>query len=253
VQGKLSATQLTFAYPTLANQAPSHPALDQVSFAIAPQETVAIVGPIGSGKSTLANALPRLLDIDLGQLFLDGYDITELRLQDLRDAIAYVPQESFLFSATIGNNIRYGKPHVNDSEVLQAAQLAQIHEEILNFPQQYETLVGERGITLSGGQRQRTALARALLVDAPILILDDALSSVDNQTATKILKNLSEGSDRKTVIFISHQMSAAAMADRILVMDQGRIVESGTHEDLITQSGLYHSLWEQQKFQAALE
>lgn len=129
-------------------------------------------------------------------------------------------------------------------DVEYAAKQAQIHPEILNFPQQYKTIVGERGITLSGGQRQRTALARALLVDAPVLILDDSLSSVDNQTATEILRNLSEGTERKTVIFISHQLSAAATADRIFVIDQGRIVQSGTHTELIEQPGLYQSLWE---------
>ncbi len=253
VQGKITARQLTFAYPSLKSNTAIHPALDHLQFTIYPQETIAIVGPIGSGKSTLANALPRLLEIAPGQLFLDGYDITTIRLQDLRGAIAYVPQESFLFSTSIRNNIRYGNPNASDDAVIHAAKQAQIHDEILNFPQQYDTLVGERGITLSGGQRQRTALARALLVDAPILILDDALSSVDNQTATQILKNLSQGTDRKTVLFISHQMSAAATTDRILVMDQGRIVESGTHEDLLAQGGLYQSLWEQQKFEAALE
>jgi ATP-binding cassette subfamily B protein len=253
VQGKITARQLTFAYPSLKGNAPTRLALDHLQFTIYPQETIAIVGPIGAGKSTLANALPRLLDIAPGQLFLDEYDITTLRLEDLRGAIAYVPQESFLFSTSIHNNIRYGAPQATDELVIRAAQQAQIHDEILNFPQQYDTLVGERGITLSGGQRQRTALARALLVDAPILILDDALSSVDNQTATQILKNLSQGTDRKTVLFISHQMSAAATTDRILVMDQGRIVESGTHEDLLAQGGLYQSLWEQQKFEAALE
>ncbi|MBM0740107.1 ABC transporter ATP-binding protein [Phormidium sp. CLA17] len=251
VKGELIARHLTFTYPSFGGGS-SHAALDNVSFRVSPQETVAIVGPIGSGKSTLANALPRLLEIAPNQLFLDGYDITKLRIHDLRGAIAYVPQESFLFSTTIRNNIRYGVPHAEESAVLAAAKQAQIHDEVLNFPQQYDTVVGERGITLSGGQRQRTALARALVIDAPILILDDSLSSVDNQTATQILKNLSEGSDRKTVIFISHQLSAAAMANRIFVMDQGKIVQSGTHETLITQNGLYQSLWEQQKFEEAL-
>ncbi|MBE9009984.1 ABC transporter ATP-binding protein [Pseudanabaenaceae cyanobacterium LEGE 13415] len=248
VRGKLSAKDLTFYYP-----GSSQPNLDRINFAISPGETVAIVGAIGSGKSTLANALPRLLDIDSNQLFLDGYDITDLRLEDLRGAIAYVPQESFLFSTTIRNNIRYGQPLAEQSEVELAAKIAQIHGEILNFPQHYDTIVGERGITLSGGQRQRTALARALLVDSPILILDDALSSVDNQTATRILKNLSEGTVRKTVVFISHQLSAAAMADRIFVMDQGRIVQMGSHGELLDQPGLYRSLWDQNKLEEALQ
>jgi ATP-binding cassette subfamily B protein len=248
VQGKLTARDLAFCYPNSKTLA-----LDHVNFTISPGETVAIVGPIGSGKSTLANALPRLLDITPGQLFVDGLDITKLRLQDLRGAIAYVPQESFLFSTSIRNNIRYGRPFAEQDEVEQAAKTAQIHSEILNFPQHYDTIVGERGITLSGGQRQRTALARALLVDSPILILDDALSSVDNQTATQILKNLSEGTARKTVVFISHQLSAAAMTDRIFVMDQGRVVQMGTHTELLTQSGLYRSLWEQNKLEEALK
>lgn len=251
VTGELSARNLTYTFPSDASH-PLPPALNHVQFTIAPQETVAIVGPIGSGKSTLANALPRLLDIAPGQVFLDGYDITQLRLHDLRGAIAYVPQDSFLFSTTIRNNIRYGNPGATDAQVVEAAQLAQIHGEILNFPQQYDTLVGERGITLSGGQRQRTALARAILVDAPILILDDALSSVDNQTATNILKNLSAGTDRKTVVFISHQLSAAAMADRIFVMDQGAIVQVGRHTELIEQPGLYQTLWDQQKLEEVL-
>lgn len=251
VRGQLSARDLTFSYPALgANPLP--PALDHISFTIAPQETVAIVGPIGSGKSTLANTLPRLLNIDPGQLFLDEYDITQIRIADLRGTIAYVPQESFLFSTTIRNNIRYGSPQAGDDAVLHAAKMAQMHPEILNFPQQYDTLVGERGITLSGGQRQRMALARALLVDAPILILDDALSSVDNQTATQILQNLSEGTDRKTVVFISHQLSAAATADRILVMERGQIVQSGTHSALINKAGLYQSLWEDYQLEEIL-
>lgn len=253
VQGALTASHLTFSYPVFASANPMPPALNQVNFEIAPQETVAVVGPIGSGKSTLANALPHLLEIAPQQIWLDGYDITQLRLQDLRSAIAYVPQESFLFSTSIRNNIRYGAPQATDELVIAAAQQAQIHEEILNFPQQYDTVVGERGITLSGGQRQRTALARALLVDAPILILDDALSSVDNETATKILRNLSVGTNRKTVVFISHQLPAAASCDRILVMDQGRIVQSGTHATLLTQPGLYQTLWEQHRFEEALQ
>jgi ATP-binding cassette, subfamily B, multidrug efflux pump len=247
VKGQITAKNLSYTYPG-ANT----PALDNISFTIHPGETVAVVGPIGSGKSTLANALPRLLNIDPEQLWLDGYDITQVRLQDLRSAIAYVPQDSFLFSTTIKNNVRYGTPLEEQPQVEYAAKQAQMHPEILNFPQHYETIVGERGITLSGGQRQRTALSRALLVDAPILILDDSLSSVDNETATRILQNLSEGTQRKTVIFISHQLSAAATADRILVMNQGKIVQSGTHMELLQQTGLYLSLWKQHQLTEVL-
>ncbi len=252
VQGRIEARGLTVAYPGT-----DHPALEAVSFTIEPGETVAIVGPIGSGKSTLANALPRLLNIAPQQLFLDGQDVTTLRLSDLRGAIAYVPQDSFLFSTTMQNNIRYGEPEADQGLVELTAKQARIHEEVQTFPQGYATLVGERGITLSGGQRQRTALARALLIDAPILVLDDALSSVDNQTATQILANLTAyGSgqlgQRKTVIFISHQLSAAATADRILVMDQGRIVQMGDHASLVQQSGLYRKLWNQQKLEEIL-
>ncbi|WP_013323646.1 ABC transporter ATP-binding protein [Gloeothece verrucosa] len=246
VKGKITAKNLSYTYAGSAT-----PALKNVNFTIYPGETVAIVGPIGSGKSTLANAIPRLLDIQEGQLFLDGYDITQLRLEDLRGAIAYVPQDSFLFSSTVRNNIRYGDPFKEQPEVEYVAKQVQIHPEILNFPQQYDTLVGERGITLSGGQRQRTALARALLVDAPVLILDDALSSVDNQTATLILNYLS--SERgKTVIFISHQLSAAATTDRIFVMDRGQILQMGTHAELIDQPGLYQSLWKQHQLEEIL-
>jgi ATP-binding cassette subfamily B protein len=246
VRGEIHADRLSYTYPGA-----TVPALNNLSFTIHAGETVAIVGPIGCGKSTLANALPRLLDIQPGQLFLEGCDVTQIHLADLRRAIAYVPQDSFLFSSTIEDNIRYGNPLQDPLEVEYAAKKAQIHPEILNFPQQYQTLVGERGITLSGGQRQRTALARALLVDAPVLILDDALSSVDNQTATKILNNLSAERE-KTIIFISHQLSAAASADRIFVMDKGELVQIGTHRELLEAPGLYQSLWKQHQLEEML-
>ncbi len=246
VKGHLRFENFSFTYPNRRR-----PVLDQLTFEIQPGEMVAIVGPIGCGKSTLASALPRLLEIAPNQIFLDGFDITRLRLADLRGAIAYVPQESFLFSTTIKNNIRYGEPEASDLKVIAAASQAQIHHEILNFPKQYDTLVGERGITLSGGQRQRTALARALLVDAPILVLDDALASVDNQTASQILQVLQQ--QHRTVLFISHQLAAAATCDRILVMDQGRIVQQGHHSELVGVPGLYQSLWEQYQVEATLQ
>ncbi len=246
-KGQIVARNLTYIH-----SGANIPALKQVNFAINPGETIAIVGPIGSGKSTLANALPRLLEVPENSLFIDGYDITKLNLADLRRAIAYVPQESFLFSTSIENNIRYGDPLASKNTVEAAAKLGQIHWEVLNFPQQYDTIVGERGITLSGGQRQRTALARALLLDAPILILDDALSSVDNQTATAILQNLSQAGQKRTVIFITHQLSAAATADRIFVMDKGEIVQTGTHPELISQQGLYQWLCNQNQLEELL-
>jgi ATP-binding cassette, subfamily B, multidrug efflux pump len=246
-QGGVEARHLSFTYPGA-----SSPALRDLSFKIQPGERIAIVGPIGSGKSTLVNAIPRLLKVEQGQLFVDGYDVTELTLDSLRRLITYVPQESFLFSTSVADNIRYGSPAIGIDRVEAAARLGQIHDEVANFPQRYDTLVGERGITLSGGQRQRTSIARALLVDAPILILDDALASVDNQTATAILENLAAGTQRKTVIFVSHQLSAAAMADRILVMNKGAIVQVGNHTELIEQDGLYQWLWSQNRLEEML-
>jgi ATP-binding cassette subfamily B protein len=247
IKGEIRAINLNYTYPGASTAA-----LDNISFTIFPGETLAIVGAIGSGKSTLANALPRLLDIPPGQLFLDDVDITKISLADLRQSIAYVPQDSFLFSTTIKNNIRYGDP-VGELQLIEdVAKIAQIDGEIRNFPQEYETIVGERGITLSGGQRQRTALARAMLVEAPILILDDALSSVDNQTATKIIRNLTSKGSRKTIIFITHQLSAAATADRIFVMDQGKIVQIGNHSELLQTDGLYKKLWHQHQVEELL-
>ncbi|MDB9538235.1 ABC transporter ATP-binding protein/permease [Anabaenopsis tanganyikae CS-531] len=247
IKGEIRAINLSYTYPGASTAA-----LDNISFTIFPGETLAIVGAIGSGKSTLANALPRLLDIPPGQLFLDDVDITKISLADLRQSIAYVPQDSFLFSTTIKNNIRYGDP-VGELQLIEdVAKIAQIDGEIRNFPQEYETIVGERGITLSGGQRQRTALARAMLVEAPILILDDALSSVDNQTATKIIRNLTSKGSRKTIIFITHQLSAAATADRIFVMDKGKIVQIGNHSELLQTDGLYKKLWHQHQVEELL-
>jgi ATP-binding cassette subfamily B protein len=248
IAGSLTAKDLTFRFPD-----GDRPALDRITFQISPGQMVAIVGPIGAGKTTLANAIPRLLEISPNQLWIDDIDITRLQLACLRRSIGYVPQESFLFNATVMDNIRYGQPDASADQVEQVAKVARIHEEILRFPQQYETLVGERGITLSGGQRQRVALARALLVQVPILILDDSLSSVDNQTALDILANLSQSLRHQTVLFISHRLTTAVDADQILVMDQGRIMQAGSHHQLLQEDkGLYAQLWYQQKLEQAL-
>ncbi|MBE9222740.1 ABC transporter ATP-binding protein [Cyanobacterium stanieri LEGE 03274] len=246
MRGDIEAVNLTYTYPDA-----NFSALDSLNFKIRGGETIAIVGLIGSGKSTLANAIPRLLEIDAGQLFIDGVDITKISLADLRRAIAYVPQESFLFSSTIQDNISYSNPMGEITEVEYAAKQAQIHPEIITFPKQYQTLVGERGITLSGGQRQRSSLARALFAESKILILDDALSSVDNKTATQILENLRQ-EEGKTVIFITHQLAAVQNADRIFVMDRGKIVQTGTHLELFNQKGLYQTLWQQHQLKEIL-
>jgi ATP-binding cassette subfamily B multidrug efflux pump len=244
VSGKIEVRDLSFTYE---NQ--SEPTLRNLNFTIMPGERVAMIGTVGAGKTTLASVLLRLVDAPQNALFLDGVDITEIRINDLRRHVAFVPQDSFLFSATMADNIRYGRPEASMAEVEYYASQARIQSEILNFPLKYETIVGERGITLSGGQRQRTALARALLMDAPILILDDALSSVDNQTAVSILNNFPEA---KTVLFITHNLSAAATCDRILVMDQGEIIAAGTHEHLLDTAPLYQKLWNQHNLEAAV-
>lgn len=244
VIGKIEARDLNFTYAGAIQ-----PALSHINFTIYPSETIAILGPVGSGKSTLANALMRLVEVPSNQIFIDAVDITKMRIADLREIIAFVPQDSFLFSATMRDNIRYGKPQAYDHEVENFANQSRIEQEILKFPKQYDTFVGERGITLSGGQRQRTALARALLVDTPILVLDDALSSVDNQTATSILGNLPQN---KTVLFITHNLSAALTCDRIILMDAGKIVQVGTHAELLADSPLYQKLWNQHKLEVAI-
>ncbi len=245
VRGAITAKGLTFSYPNSPK-----PVLDHLNFHIEGGSITAIIGEVGSGKTTLANALVRLIDIAPGQLFIDDLDITQIALSDLRKIISYVPQESFLFSDTIANNLRYGKPNADLSTVEFYAQKAHIHQEILNFPKQYETIVGERGITLSGGQRQRTALGRSLLMESPILILDDALASVDNQTATAILQNLPKG---KTVLFISHNLSVASHADHILLMEQGKIIAEGSHQELLHSCSKYQKLWRQHQLREILQ
>ncbi len=219
--------------------------LNRLNFKINPGELIAIVGPVGCGKTTLAKSLGRTIEIPDGQLFLDNVDIKNIKLRDLRKYIAIVPQEAFLFTSTISENLKFGDPKASRNVVKKSAVNAGLIDDINSFPEGFKTIVGERGITLSGGQRQRTALGRALLVDASVVVLDDALASVDNKTAAKIIEEM-RGNKSKTILMISHQLSVAATCDRVLVMDQGEIVQEGIHKDLITTNGLYKKLWERE-------
>ena len=241
ISGKLEARNLSIKYEDSPRKI-----LNNISFKINPGEIVALVGPVGCGKTTLARALGRMINIDSESLFLDDYDVTELKLKELRSNIALVPQEGYLFTESLTENIRYGNPEASFKKVEESAYEARMSDDIKAFPDGFKTLVGERGITLSGGQRQRTALSRALLVDSKIIVLDDALASVDNKTASAILQTI-KTQFNKTVLMISHQLSAAAACDRILVMNEGEIVQEGTHQNLISKQGLYKSMWEREK------
>ena len=240
VKGFIEAKDLTIRY-----KGSKFNSLNGLNFKIYPGELIAIVGPIGCGKSTLARSLGRTIEIPDGQLFLDDIDLKTIKLEDLRKNIAIVPQEAFLFTSTISENISFGEPKAAKELVKESAKKAGLIDDINNFPQKFNTIVGERGITLSGGQRQRTALGRALLVNSPVVVLDDALASVDNKTAAKIIEEMRQRSN-KTILMISHQLSVAATCDRVLVMKRGEIIQEGNHNDLVKENGLYKQLWERE-------
>ncbi|MGA1227017.1 MAG: ABC transporter ATP-binding protein [Tamlana sp.] len=218
-------------------------ALKNISFHVKEGETLAILGKTGSGKSTILDLIGRLYDIDEGSILINNNPINQLNLTDLRNSIGYVPQDAFLFSDTIKNNIRFGNQNATEDDVIDAAKNAQVHKNIIKFKNGYDTILGERGITLSGGQKQRISIARAIIKSPKILLLDDCLSAVDTETEEKILKNLNKISQGKTSIIVSHRVSSAKNADKIIVLDNGEIVQEGTHETLINVDGYYKHLY----------
>lgn len=249
LKGEIKLNHLTFSYPDM----PEVTVLEDVSVTVKPGETLAILGRTGSGKSTVPSLLVRLYDVADGMLTIDGHDLKSIPLGVLRENIACVPQDNFLFSDTLQNNIAFGSADKTLASVEHAAKLACIHDNIAAFPEQYQTVVGERGVTLSGGQKQRSSIARALMKDAPILILDDALSAVDTDTERQILDNLRtvRGNDRTTII-VAHRISTIQDADHILVLEDGKVAEYGTHEELLKNDGLYKSLFEKQPLEKQL-
>ena len=246
--GVLRLNSVNFSYP-----GQTMPALHDISFALQPGQTLGLVGPTGAGKSTLLRILLRQFHPHSGAVMWGSHSLEEYTLAALRDAISWVPQEGFLFSATIAENIRLARPQASRAEIEQAATLASVHDDIGRFAQGYETPVGERGVTLSGGQRQRVAIARALLTECPMLLLDDALSAVDTGTESSILDHLREARQGRTVIIASHRLSAVMEADQILVLREGRVTESGNHQQLLQQDGWYATQWRYQQLEASLD
>ncbi len=250
VRGQVEFRNVTFRYPGSENP---EPVLRNVSLVVEPGQTVAVVGRTGSGKTTLVNLLLRLYPVDDGSIFIDGYDINRIPLVVLRDAVGYVPQDDFLFSKTIRENITFGSPGIPPTVVNEAARVAGIHQEILSFSHGYETLVGERGVTLSGGQKQRVSIARALAKHPRILVLDDSLSAVDTRTEEAILRSLREVRRGLTNIIISHRVSSIKSADWIVVLEAGRVVEQGRHADLLARGGVYYELYQKQVLRERIE
>ncbi|MBE3556886.1 MAG: ABC transporter ATP-binding protein [Firmicutes bacterium] len=244
LSGQVSVQQLSFQYP----DAPA-PALSGISFQLFPGKQIGIIGRTGAGKSTLCNLLIRLMEASAGSIRYDGIDIRQIPLQTLREQIGYVPQDNFLFSTTLRENIAFHPYSISQEEVVWAAKVAQIYDEIMAMPKQFDTVIGVRGITLSGGQKQRVAIARALVKHPRLLLLDDCLSAVDTQTEEKILQGLKQVMPECATLFISHRISSIMDADEILVIEEGQILERGTHAQLLAKGGLYTQLYERQQLE----
>ena len=241
IKGQITFDKVTFTYEDT-----NITALKDISFNIEVGQTVAILGKTGSGKSTILDLVARLYDVSSGEIRIDGTPIKKLNLQSLRSSIGAVPQDAFLFSDSISNNIRFGKENATHEEIIEVAKKAVVHENIMGFSKQYETVLGERGITLSGGQKQRVSIARALLKDPDIYLFDDCLSAVDTETEEAILNNLKKASRNRTTLIVSHRVSSAKNADKIIVLDQGEIIQEGTHDLLVNQEGYYKELYAHQ-------
>ncbi len=238
IQGKIEFKNVSFTYGDT-----NITALKNISFTINNGETVAIVGKIGSGKSTILDLVARLYDVSSGEILIDGIPIKNLNLNSLRGAIGAVPQDAFLFSDTIKNNIKFGKEDATDEKIVAIAKQAVVHNNIMGFSKDYNTILGERGITLSGGQKQRVSIARALIKDPQIYLFDDCLSAVDTETEEEILNNLKKASRNRTTLIVSHRVSSAKNADKIIVLEDGKILQEGTHDDLIDIDGYYKELY----------
>lgn len=247
LSGQVSFNDVTFSY-----KADLPEAIVDLSVDVKPGETLAIMGRTGAGKTTLVNLLCRVYDVDSGSITLDGHDVRKIPLRTLHENIAYVPQDNFLFSNTLAKNIAFGKLDASQEEIEAAAIAADIHDNIMDFPEKYETVVGERGVTLSGGQKQRSSIARAILKDSPILILDDSLSAVDTDTEETILANLKRVRAGKTTIIIAHRVSTVQNADHVLVIEDGRMLEYGTHDELMAKGGAFATMVHKQQLEKQL-
>lgn len=238
IQGSIAFQNVSFTYKDTNIRA-----LKNISFEVKKGETLAILGKTGSGKSTILSLICRLYDVENGQITMDGKKLSDLNLHDLRNSIGIVPQDAFLFSDSIKNNIKFGKEDATDEEVMMAAKQAVVHNNIIHFKNQYDTVLGERGITLSGGQKQRVSIARAIIKDPEILLFDDCLSAVDTETEEQILNNLFEICKNKTTLIVSHRVSSAKNADKIIILEEGEIIQQGTHFQLLNQEGYYKELY----------